>query len=401
MTHHTRGTATLATIAALAGATMLLTACTTSPATPAPSSEPHETSSEAGNERLAVSYEGGIAVLNAQTLEVVQEFPSEEFTRLNPFGDDKSIAVTTASGFQILDTETPKLTDLVFQANTPGHVVPHAGKTVLYDDGTGKTSIIDTDAFAAGYGALPDAQSYRAKAAHHGVSIVLADGTLVTTLGDESSRSGAVVLHPHDDHWHEEASNTDCPGVHGEATTSDETVVLGCENGALIYQDGKFTKLSAPDAYGRSGNMFAAPGSPVVVGDYKNDPDAEGYLLGAVALVDTEAKSFEVVQLPSAARYTFRDLARGPENLAYILATDGQIHVLDPASGDIVNAFKVIAPWSGPANWQDPHPAIKVAGSIAYVTEPATNTVHAVDLETGEVIISAKLAHTPNEIAVA
>lgn len=47
------------------------------------------------------------------------------------------------------------------------------------------------------------------------------------------------------------------------------------------------------------------------------------------------------------------------------------------------------------------HPAIVVAGDIAYVTEPAANSVHAVDLTTGEVVRSVELNVTPNEIAPA
>ncbi len=42
-----------------------------------------------------------------------------------------------------------------------------------------------------------------------------------------------------------------------------------------------------------------------------------------------------------------------------------------------------------------------VNGSTAYVTEPAQNRIHAVDLASGDVIASATLERTPNEIAVA
>jgi hypothetical protein len=61
----------------------------------------------------------------------------------------------------------------------------------------------------------------------------------------------------------------------------------------------------------------------------------------------------------------------------------------------------VVAPWEGPAEWQDPHPAIVIEGDVAYVTEPAANAVHAVDLTSGEIIASAELDVAPVEIAVA
>ena len=396
MNRYTRATAAAA---AVAGISLLATACAGGDATAGTDDAGPAAGSAEG--RVAVAFAGGIAVLDPETLEVVGEFETEEFTRLNSFGDGRTIAVTTSEGFQMLDTASPALTDLVFDATTAGHVVVHDGKTVLYDDGTGTTTIVDTDAVARGSDALPEAQTYTADAPHHGVSIVLSDGTLLTTVGDETTRTGAAALHAHDDHWHEEAASDACPGIHGEGTAADEAVVFGCEDGALLYADGEFTKLAAPDAYGRMGNAFVSETSPIVVGDYKNDPDAEGYLLNAVTLIDTAARTLEVVDLPDEVQYTFRDVARGPGDLAYLLSTDGQIHVLDPESGELTDAFPVVEPWEGPAEWQDPHPAIRVDGDIAYVTEPAANAVHAVDLTSGEVVASVELEHTPNELAVA
>jgi len=148
------------------------------------------------------------------------------------------------------------------------------------------------------------------------------------------------------------------------------------------------------------GNAYVSETSPLIIGDYKDDRDAEGYLLSRVALIDTAAKTQTVVDLPEGVEYTFRDIARGPGELGYILATDGSIHVIDPATGSLTDAFPVIDPWEGPADWQDAHPAIKVSGDIAYVTEPAKKAVHAVDLTTGEVLTSATLEVTPNEMAL-
>lgn len=390
-------------VATLAGISLFASACAgggDGDTTP-PDTERSSRTAEDATGRVAVSYSGGIAVLDPGTLEVVDEFATEEFTRLNAFGDGRTIAVTTSEGFQMLDTAAPSLTDARFAAEAAGHVVVHGERTVLFDDGTGTTMIVPTAGFADGYEALPETTTHTAEAPHHGVSIVLEDGALLTTVGDETSRSGAQVLHPHDDHWHAEAANDECPGIHGEGTAADEAVVFGCEDGALLFADGAFTKLAAPDDYGRMGNAFVTDTSPIVVGDYNDDPDAEGYLLNAVTLIDTAAKTLEVVELPAEVQYTFRDLARGPGDLAYILSTDGQIHVLDPETGELTRSFPVIAPWEGPAEWQDAHPAIKVDGEIAYITEPAANRVHAVDLTTGEQVASVELDRTPNELAIA
>ncbi|QXG76287.1 hypothetical protein KUM42_01545 [Modestobacter sp. L9-4] len=187
--------------------------------------------------------------------------------------------------------------------------------------------------------------------------------------------------------------------MHGEGTVAGEVAVFGCEDGALVY-DGEFTKLEAPGEFGRTGNVFTTETSRIAFGDHRSDPDAEGSLLSAVTLIDTATKTLEVVPLPEGVQYTFRDLARGPADEAVLLGTDGAVHVMDEDSGELIASHPVIDAWEGPAEWQDPHPAIKVHDGIAYVTEPAADAVHALDLTTGEVIASAELDATPNEIAV-
>jgi DNA-binding beta-propeller fold protein YncE len=390
----------LGVTAAIAGILLVATGCANGSGAPGAIAEAPGAAATEANGRVAVSYEGGISVLDGKTLEVLKSFDSEEFTRLSAAGDGRHVFVTTTAGFQLLDMAEPKLTELVVDAKAPGHVVRHAGNTVLFDDGTGTTTIFKSEDLSNLKGALPETQTYTADSAHHGVSIVLEDGTLLTTLGDKTSRPGAVALEAHEDHWDPIAESKECPGIHGEGTAADEAVVFGCEDGALLYHHGKFEKFTAPDKYGRMGNAFVSETSPIVVGDYKNDPDAEGYLLNSVALIDTEKHSYNVVKLPDTVNYTFRDVARGPGDLAYILSTDGSIHVLDPKDGKIVNEFPVIGAWEGPTEWQDAHPAIMVNGNTAYVTEPAANTVHSVDLTTGKITASKKMDVVPNEIAI-
>ncbi|RWR16308.1 hypothetical protein D8Y23_13785 [Microbacterium enclense] len=390
-------------LALAVGATVGLAACSgTGSTAPAPGSSSSSSTADETGTRVALSYPGGIVVLDGQTLEVVGDVASEEFTRLNSAGDGRHIMVTTSAGFQVLDAGTagddPVLTDLVFEADTAGHVVVHGGKTVLYADGTSDTTVFDSDALLASTDDLPETETIPGVEAHHGVSIVLEDGTFLTTVGNADGRTGVVAK---DTSGQILAENAECPGVHGEGTAKDEVVVFGCEDGALVYDAGTFTKLTAPDQpYGRMGNAYVSETSPLIIGDYKDDRDAEGYLLHRVALIDTAAKTQTVVDLPEGVEYTFRDIARGPSELGYILATDGSIHVIDPATGSLTDAFPVIDPWEGPADWQDAHPAIKVSGDIAYVTEPVKKAVHAVDLTTGEVLTSATLEVTPNEMAL-
>jgi hypothetical protein len=383
---------------ALAGAAALVLAgCSSSPSPASgPSGDASTEASVPAGPRVALGYEGGVLVLGGDELEVIGDFDSEDFIRLNAAGDGRHVMVTTSEGFQLLDVQQPELTDLVVPAAAAGHVVVHGGKTVLYDDATSDTTIFDTAALGSLSGELPDAEVIPGVEAHHGVSVELEDGTLLTTVGGEAGRTGIRVL---DANRAEIASNADCPGVHGEGTAEGERVVFGCENGAIIYDGGEITKVTSPDSYGRIGNAFVAEDSPLVVMDYKDDPDAEGYLLRNIALVDTEAKSLTKVALPAGVEYTFRGIARGPSAEAVLIGTDGSLHWIDPATGGVTKSLPVVDPWEGPAEWQAPHPAVKVAGDIAYITDPADSELIAVDLTTGEIVQTVTLPHVPNEIA--
>jgi hypothetical protein len=59
----------------------------------------------------------------------------------------------------------------------------------------------------------------------------------------------------------------------------------------------------------------------------------------------------------------------------------------------------VVAPWSEPLEWQDPRPTLHVEGDTAWVTEPATSSVHVVDLTTRTVVATHALPEVPNELS--
>ncbi|MEI4271792.1 zinc metallochaperone AztD [Klenkia sp. LSe6-5] len=400
-------------LAALGTAGLLLAGCSGSADPESASGTSTSTADESSAQtvaapqtRLALTYDGGVLVLDADTLEVVGDHERDGFLRVNPSGDGRHALVTTEEGFQVLDAGVwtadgeswageSALTDDVFEADTAGHVVVHGDRTVLFADGTGDITSFATEDLLTSDG-LPETQEWTSEAAHHGVAIELEDGTLLSTLGDEEGRTGVRVL---DADGTEVARSEECPGVHGEGTVAGEVAVFGCEDGVLVY-DGEFTKLSAPDAYGRTGNIFTTEDSPVAFGDYNSDPDAEGYELTAFTLTDTSTDQYQVVAMPEGVAYTFRDLARGPQDEAVILGTDGNVHLFDEGTGELLTSYPVVDAWEGPAEWQDPHPAIKVHDGIAYVTDPAADAVHALDLSTGEVLATGQLDVTPNEIAV-
>lgn len=354
--------------------------------------------------RLVTTYDGGILVLDADSLEQVADIPLDGYSRLSPLGDDRHVAVSTAGGFQILDvgtwgdahgdhahhyTAAPALTGDTVDAVTPGHVVVHGGRTVFFDDGTGRFTVLNSSDAADPHA---DRSVLESESAHHGVAVVADGGEVVSTLGDDGARVGLIAR---DARGAEVARMEDCPGVHGEAAARG-ALVFGCTDGAVVYSQGRFSKIEAPDAYGRIGNHAGSPVSPVVLGDYKSDEDAELERPERVALIDTGELTLRLVDLP--ASYSFRSLGRATEGEALVLGTDGRLHVIDPESGEVVRSIEVIEPWTEPTEWKDPRPTLYVRGGLAYVTEPESKRLLSVDPATGEIVSEATLTQTPDEL---
>lgn len=370
------------------------------------------TAVDAAAPRLVTTYDGGILTLDANTLDVISDEKIEGFNRLNPVGDGRHALVSTADGFQLFDagvwTEDhgdhthsyatdPALTDIVYRADKPGHVVRHDGKAVLFSDGDGKIQVFDAASFldvpaTAGQGDAPEPTVTEVEP-HHGVAIELADGTLVHTEGTEDHRDTVVAV---DDTGTEIAKSSQCPGVHGEAAAEGEAAAFGCEDGLLVFKNGEFTKIQAAEKYARTGNQAGSDASTVVLGDYKTDEDAELERPTRITLTDTVANTTKVVDLGTS--YSFRSLGRGPAGEALVLGTDGKLHVLDPASGEETAAWDVVDEWEEPVEWQDARPTLFVQGDRAYVSEPSTKELHVVDLSTGKILTSAELPEAPNEL---
>ncbi|MEV6771010.1 zinc metallochaperone AztD [Nocardia sp. NPDC051030] len=342
-------------------------------------------------EPIAVTYDGGIYLLDGKTLQLADDVKLDGFNRLNPAGDDSHVMVSTTEGFRVLDAAHAEFTDIEFPGAKPGHVVRHAGRTVLFTDGTGEVRSFDP---AQLENKAPIVDSYRAAAPHHGVAVQLANGDLAVTLGTEEKRVGMVVL---DAQRKEIARSEDCPGVHGEATAQGEAVVIGCQNGVLVYRDGVITKVTSPTPYGRIGNQSGSDLSPIVLGDYKQDKDAELERPQHVSLIDTRTGTLRLVDLGTS--YTFRSLARGPHGEGLVLGTDGRVHVIDPESGAVTRTIPVAAAFEEPITWQQPRPALFVRGDTAYVSDPATKQVHRIDLTTDKITTTATLAAAPNELS--
>ncbi|MFD5228471.1 zinc metallochaperone AztD [Streptomyces qaidamensis] len=341
---------------------------------------------------LVATFDGGLYVLDGESLKVAGTIELPGFNRLNPAGDDSHVIVSTDAGFRVLNATEQTLTDIEYKGAKPGHVVRHAGKTVLFTDGTGEVNVFDPDDLSGG--TKPQGRSYTSAEPHHGVAIELSNGELLSTLGTEEKRTGALVL---DKNNKEIKRNEKCPGVHGEAAAKGEAIGIGCEDGILIYKDGKFTKVDAPDDYGRIGNQSGSDASPILLGDYKTDPEAELERPTRISLINTETGKLRLVDLGTS--YSFRSLGRGPNGEALLLGTNGTLHVIDPETGKVDKKIPVVDEWQEPLDWQQPRPTLFVRDHTAYVSEPGKRKLHALDIESGKKVTSVTLPKSTNELS--
>lgn len=368
--------------------------------------------------RIALAYDGGLVVLDAGTLETVGDLELDGFNRINPLGDGRHVAVATAGGWAVLDAGTwgeahgdhahyftaePALHDVIVPAEKPAHVVVHDGLTSLFDDDTGQVTVVETDEWTdmLEHGDVHAVREYTTEAPHHGVAAAANDGTMLVTEGDDDGVSSVKIVDANDDVI---VSSDQCPGLHGETAftgaNGEHYMMTGCHDGVLVFHGDHAHKIEHEDDFGRIGNAFSLDGSDIVLGDYKTDPEG-GIGLTEATLIDVENDSITVIDPfdGADAQYTWRGLARGDDGEALVLGTDGALRVIDPTTGDAVHTVDIIDSWEVPEEWQSPHPALMVLEGMAYVTEPATGEIHAVDYVAGEVWKSAEVGVEMNEIA--
>lgn len=361
--------------------------------------------------RVVLAHEGGLTTLDATDGKVLDQSDYEGFLRLNPAGDGRHVMVSAGDEFLVYDAAvearhhedhyhyyagTPSLTDRAFPAPHAGHVVVHAGKTVLFGDGDGSIQIFDTKQIGA---AQNPVTSLKTDHPHHGVAVALADGSIFMTQGTEDERHTIQVVKD----GQVLAQTEDCPGSHGEAaaqpTAGGDVVAMGCTNGPVVYRDGAFHKVPVADNYSRSGNLAGSAESPIILGDYKVDPEAAPERPTRVALIDTRSAQLSLVELGSS--YWFRSLGRGSQGEGLVLTYDGNLQVIDVNTGQVTAKIAAISPWEEKEDWQEPGPILRVAGTTAYVTDAQKRELVLIDLRKNKVMERYQLDFEPVEMAIA
>lgn len=361
--------------------------------------------------RVVIAHEDGLSVLDTATGEIISETELSGFQRLNNSGDGRHVMVTDGNKFVAFDAALksrphgdhahhysgdPELRDLAYDADLAGHVTVNDGLTALFSDGAGTALIVPTDQIAEGYRPA-DGVLVESGAPHHGVAVPFRDGSVLITVGTEKERH---TIQYRDAEGEVISETTDCPGIHGEAVATDGAVAFGCTDGPVVFDGAEFHKITPAEGvdYQRSGNLAGHAGSPIILGDYKVDKDADLERPTQINLIDTRDNTMQQVELDSS--YWFRSLGRGPAGEALVLTYDGHLKMIDPESGEITADIPAIEAWEEKDEWQEPGPILQASGDIAYITDAEKQELVLVDLTSGEVTERFSLEVAPVEIAV-
>jgi ABC-type Zn uptake system ZnuABC Zn-binding protein ZnuA len=274
---------------------------------------------------------------------------------------------------------SPSLLDFVLESQTPIHFVAHHDQIAIFNDGTG-TAVVFTEEHL--FDSSVEMVTLSTARPHHGVAVPMGDVVLISSPNmDDLNSSLPIGVDVMTLDSEIVQSFPECPGLHGEASYSHEGVAFGCSDGILLVMregDG-FTsrKLAYPSANPdlRTGTLYGAEGAPFVIGNYGPN---------ALVRIDPAAGTVEAIEAPT--RIWRFGLHGEDMSRAVALTVDGNLHVIDIASGAIEGSVQVVDPFLPPARGRPAaRPVFVVNGHIAYVSEPLPGDIAAVNLETLEV----------------
>ncbi len=394
--HHRILLSTLAgLVAALTGAAAVApTAAAVAAAAPAATGHTASGGTSTERPRVAIAHDNGVLVLDAKNLATLDAFRLPARPALSVAGDGRHVFLTPSGTgtVRILDTgdpdgrgaaRRPAMERGVVAGMRPAHVNGEHGRTAIYDDGTGVVQVVSDDQLDSPVLSL---RSFAPYAAHHGVAVPLRTGYLVSVPAEGSSARVGVARMTENGRI---AARWDtCPGLHGEGGAKGGLVAFGCEDGIFTFHRGKAGKIAEPEGVvGRVGTLAGSPSSSVLAGDYTSTQ---------LVLADTETGKTRLVDLGMA----YGSFTRDDHGDLVVLGTDGKVHVIDPATGEIEASTQVVPAWSKPTDYTQPRPQMAVVGHQAMVTDPRSERVVLVDLERHRVTRSVTLPVVPTGLVV-
>jgi len=347
--------------------------------------------------RLIVNdYESGsVHIIDLRSNEVIADFDLTASASLYPSPSGRyAFAVQTAGNITNLidsgvsavphddhfhtDFGSPALLGAEIEGATPIHYTPHHDQIAIFHDGDGAATVFTEDGLFAG-----ETVTVTTARPHHGVAVPMEDVVLISAPNMEDTDSvlpigvdvmtleGEIVQNFHE-----------CPGLHGEAAYSEAGVAFGCADGILLVEregDAFISRKIAnptdnPDL--RVGTLYAVEGAAYLLGNYGQN---------TVVRVDPVAGTSEIVIEAPARIWRFSFHGEDPTKLV-ALTIDGNLHVIDIASGVIEGTVQVVDPFLPPAQGRAAaRPTFVVNGHMAYISEPLPGDIRGVNLETLEI----------------
>jgi ABC-type Zn uptake system ZnuABC Zn-binding protein ZnuA len=351
-----------------------------------------------GSRLIVNDFESGtVHVIDLRSNEVIATFElaARPFLYASPNGRyafavqmDANITSIIDSGVSMVahddhfhaDFGRPALLGVDIPGSTPIHFVVHHDQIAIFNDGDGTASIF-TESYL--FDPAEMIVTVATARAHHGVAVPLGDVVLISSPNMEDMNSSLPIgVDVMDMEGNILQSFPECPGLHGEAAYSDDGVAFGCSDGILLVErDGDVfvsRKIDNPTANPdlRTGTLYYAEGAQFLLGNYGRN---------AIVRIDPVEGTSEVVIDAGQRIWRFQYHGEDPSKLV-ALTMDGNLHVIDIATGEIEGTVQVVDPFLAPASGRPAaRPFFVTNGHMAYVSEPLPGDIRAVDLETLEV----------------
>ncbi|MBK8023908.1 MAG: zinc ABC transporter substrate-binding protein [Chloroflexi bacterium] len=349
-----------------------------------------------GTRLIVNDYESGtVQIVDLRTNEVIVEFVLTASASLypSPSGRYAFAVQTNGSITNLIDSSvssvphddhfhtdfgSPALLGAELEGMTPIHYVVHHDQIAIFHDGDGAATIFTEESLFAG-----ETVTVTSARPHHGVAVPMGDVVLISSPNmenpDDALPVGVDVMSLDGEilqSFHE------CPGLHGEAAYSDDGVAFGCADGVLLVERDGDTFVSRkvanptdnPDL--RTGTLYAVEGAQYLIGNYGQN---------TVVRVDPVAGTSEIVIEAPARVWRFNFHGEDSSKLV-ALTIDGNLHVIDIATGSIEGTVQVVDPFLAPASGRAAaRPTFVVNGHMAYVSEPLPGDIRGINLETLEI----------------
>jgi outer membrane protein assembly factor BamB len=306
---------------------------------------------------------------------------------------DSGIYAEDHGDHQDLHVEKPALV-AILTSQGPGHYWAHGEHTLIYSDGDGDISVLGGDTFVDG--------------AEPATIEVEADHATIAAIGDTVivgySALGRIDLYDIDGTLIEE-NVASCVGTHGEAPIATG-VAFACEDAIVLIEGNEpeeftYTRIpyegdtaATPDASAEATPAEAPAARSNVLASNAASDILTGDFPGGILLIDPVSGSTSMVSLPATPRW-ITYTSDGSHVLT--IADDGTVYAIDPNSGEIVWQAPVAAAHAdaAPEDMNALYPFVTSVGDLAFVGDPGTGEVIALDIATGEIVRQIEVGGRP------